>query len=57
MNTRRTRILSLHVAEDGTVDLPVEAAIVSLEFEGEGPYGYRTRPVTAWAVVPAESVD
>ena len=55
MNTRRSRVLSVPVAEDGTVDLPDGAIVISLDFESEGPYGYQARPVTAWIEVPAES--
>jgi hypothetical protein len=54
VNMRRSRVLSFPVAEDGTVDLPEGAVIISLEFESEGSYGYKSRPVTAWAEVPAD---
>jgi hypothetical protein len=57
VNTRRSRVLSVPVAEDGTVDLPDGAIVISLDFESEGPYGYQARPVTAWVEIPAESVD
>jgi hypothetical protein len=43
------------VAEDGMVDLPEGAIIISLEFESEGSDGDKSRPVTAWEV-PADSV-
>ncbi len=52
MNTRRSRVLSFEVAEDGSIELPEGAVIISLEFESEGSYGYDRRPVAAWAEVP-----
>ncbi len=55
MNTRRSRVLSLEVAEDGSIELPEGAVIISLEFESEGSYGYNRRPVAAWAEVPADT--
>ena len=56
MNMRRSRVQWFKVAEDGTVDLPESAVIVSLEFETEGLYGYGSRPSKAWAEVPVDSV-
>jgi hypothetical protein len=52
---RRCRVQCFEIAEDGTLELPAGAAIVSLEFESEGAYGYRPHPVAVWAEVPAES--
>ena len=52
MSIRRSRVQVFEVAEDGTVELPEGAIIISLVFEGEGPYGFQTRPVRAWAEVP-----
>ena len=52
VDTRRHRIESFEVADDGTVELPEGAAIIALEFGSQGPYGYKSRPVTAWADVP-----
>jgi hypothetical protein len=52
VDTRRHRIESFEVAEDGTVELPEGAMIIVLEFGSQGPYGYKSRPVTAWAAVP-----
>ena len=52
VSIRRSRVQAFEVAEDGTVELPEGAIIISLDFEGEGPYGYETRPVRAWAEVP-----
>ena len=54
MNTRRCRVQSFDVAEDGSLDLPAGAIIISLEFESEGAYGYKPRPVSAWVEVPLE---
>jgi hypothetical protein len=51
---RRCRIQSFKVAEDGTVELPEGAIIISLEFESEGAYGYGSHPALAWAEVPAD---
>jgi hypothetical protein len=55
MTMRRTRVVPLEVAEDGTLDLPDGASIISLEFESEGAYGYGSRPVRAWVDVPADA--
>jgi hypothetical protein len=52
MTMRRTRIVAFDVAEDGTVELPEGAVIISLEFESEGSYGYETRPARVWANLP-----
>lgn len=54
MTTSRSRVVSVDVAEDGTVELPAGASIISLEFEGEGAYGYKTRPVSAWVHIPVD---
>ena len=53
VSIRRSRVQAFEVAEDGTVELPEGANIISLDFEGEGPYGYETRPVRAWVELPA----
>ena len=53
MSTRRSRVQSFEFAEDGTVELPDNAVIISLDFEGQGAYGYQTRPVRAWVELPA----
>jgi hypothetical protein len=45
--------MSFPVAEDGTIELPDGSVIISLDFESEGSYGYKSRPVAAWAEVPA----
>jgi hypothetical protein len=55
MTTRHTRVLSYEVGEDGTVELPAGAVIISLDFESGGPYGYKSRPVAAWVEVPADA--
>jgi hypothetical protein len=55
VNTRRSHVVPFDVAEDGAVELPDGALIISLEFESAGPYGYESRPVRAWVQVPAES--
>ena len=52
MTMRRTRIVAFDVAEDGTVELPEGAVIISLEFESQGSYGYQTRPARVWANLP-----
>jgi hypothetical protein len=57
VNTRRCQIQSLQIGEDGSVDLPDGAVIVSLEFDSAGPYGYQARPVRAWVEVPAEAAE
>jgi hypothetical protein len=55
MNTRRCRVQAFDVAQDGSIELPEGAIIISLVFESEGAYGYHSRPVSAWAEVPADA--
>ncbi len=55
MNTRRCRVQAFDIAQDGSVELPEGALIITIEFESEGSYGYQRRPITAWAEVPADA--
>jgi hypothetical protein len=50
----RCRIELLKVAEDGSIELPDGATIISLEFESEGAYGFGNHPAAAWVVVPVD---
>lgn len=52
--TRRSRILPFPVLVDGTVDLPIGAVVVALDFEDDGGLGCRRRPAIAWAEVATE---
>jgi hypothetical protein len=45
--------MMVEVAEDGAIELPEGSTIIALEFESEGSYGYKRRPVGAWVEVPA----
>ena len=49
----RSILLISGAGEAALVDLPEGAAIVWLEFESEGAYGYDSRPARVWVDLPA----
>jgi hypothetical protein len=49
---RQSRVMLIEVGEDGTIEVPDDATVISLEFESEGSYGFKRRPVAAWVEVP-----
>ncbi len=56
MGTRRVRILQFNVSDDGTVDLPEESTIISIELDSKGPFGQGPiRPTSVWAEVPDDT--
>lgn len=46
-------IVQVPVSDDGSIDLPVGAHVISIEFEDEGGLGNQRRPAVAWVVMPA----
>ena len=54
---RRTKLLSVPVSADGTVDLPDGAFVVAVDFQDAGGLGRGPRPATAWAQVVTEDAD